>query len=294
MKRYSISHETTYHYATPVELGLHEARLSPVNAPHQKLLEHEIEVTPIPAWTVAFIDHFGNNMQHIAIEHSHDALTVIQRSVVEIDVPRGTLNAGPAWETLREAMLEDDYPDVAEFIYPSPHVILDEAATEFALQAFTPGAPVAEAALKLACLFKSEFTYAPGATTIATTVPEILEGRRGVCQDFAHAMIAGLRALKIPVRYVSGYLKTYAPQRDGGQSPALVGADATHAWVSVWCGPELGWMDFDPTNALAVADEHIAVAYGRDFSDVTPLRGVIVGGGTHTPDVRVTVTHLED
>ncbi len=231
--------------------------------------------------------------KYIAIEHSHDALTVIQRSVVEIDVPRGTLNAGPAWETLREAMLEDDYPDVAEFIYPSPHVILDDAATLFALQAFTPGAPVAEAALKLACLFKSEFTYAPGATTIATSVPEILEGRRGVCQDFAHAMIAGLRALKIPVRYVSGHLKTYAPQRDGEQSPALVGADATHAWVSVWCGPELGWMDFDPTNALAVTDEHIAVAYGRDFSDVTQLRGVIVGGGTHTPDVRVTVTPLE-
>ena len=106
-------------------------------------------------------------------------------------------------------------------------------------------------------------------------------------------MIAGLRALKIPVRYVSGHLKTYAPQRDGEQSPALVGADATHAWVSVWCGPELGWMDFDPTNALAVTDEHIAVAYGRDFSDVTQLRGVIVGGGTHTPDVRVTVTPLE-
>ena len=293
MKRYSISHETTYNYANPVEFGLHEARLSPVNGPHQKLLEHAIEVTPPPTWTAAFIDHFGNNMQHIAIENVHDFLTVIQRSVVEIEVPAGTLDAGPAWETLRDAMIDDEYPHVAEFIYPSPHVILDDAATEFARLAFTPGAPVAEAALKLACLFKSEFTYAPGSTTISTTVPEVLEGRRGVCQDFSHAMIAGLRALKIPACYVSGYLKTYSPSRADDESPALVDAAATHAWVAVWCGPELGWMEFDPTNALAVTDEHISVAYGRDFSDVTPLRGVIVGGGTHTPDVKVNVTRLD-
>lgn len=294
MKRYSVSHETTYNYATPVEFGLHEARLSPVNGPHQKLLEHAIDVSPMPTWSVAFIDHFGNNMQHIAIEHGHEALTVIQRSVVEITVPPGTRSPGPAWETLRNVMIADGfaaYPDVAEFMYPSPHVTLDDAARQFARRAFTPGAPVAEAALKLACLFKSDFAYEPGSTTISTTVAEILADRRGVCQDFAHAMIAGLRGLKIPARYVSGYLKTHGPV--GEQSTALVGADATHAWVSVWCGPDLGWMEFDPTNALAVTDEHIAVAYGRDFSDVTPLRGVIVGGGTHTPDVRVTVTRLD-
>lgn len=296
MKRYSVSHETTYKYGLPVEFGMHTARLSPVSGPRQKLIDHQIDVIPQPTWTVAFTDHFGNGMQHIAIETAHQLLSVTQRSIIEIATPEWSeVPPGPPWETVRDAMIADAfsvYPEAAEFIYPSPLVVFDPAATEFARRAFAAGVPIAQAALNLACMFKAEFAYAPGATTIATSVPEIMTGRQGVCQDFAHAMIAGLRSLRIPARYVSGYLKTYAPPGLETASEPLVGADATHAWVSVWCGPDLGWLEFDPTNALAVTDEHISVAYGRDFSDVTPLRGVIVGGGDHTPGVAVTVELL--
>lgn len=289
MKRYAVTHETKYDYSIPVELGLHTARLSPHTGQNQKLVDHHIDVTPQPAWSVTFRDHYGNTMQHIAIDCVHEALTVTQRSVVEVTSPAWAMvPAGPAWETIRDAMLADAisaYPEVAEFLYPSPLIPATPAAAEFARQAFTAGAPIGHAALELTTLFKSQFAYLPGATTIATPVSEVMEKRQGVCQDFAHAMIAGLRALGLPARYVSGYLKTHAP----AGAPALVGADATHAWVSVWCGSEIGWVDFDPTNALAVTNEHIVVAYGRDFSDVTPLRGVITGGGQHTLGVAVTV-----
>lgn len=295
MKRYSVTHETKYTYDLPVELGLHTARLSPITGLRQKLCAHEIDVAPHPAWSVAFTDHFGNSMQHIAVETSHDMLTVTQRSIVEVVSPDWqAVLPGPAWETVSDGMAADSfpaYPDVAEFIYPSPLAMIDDGATAFARRVFTPGAPLAQAALNLAQLFKAEFAYVPGSTTIATSVPEVFAGRRGVCQDFAHAMIAGLRGLRIPARYVSGYLKTYAPDGMGGNT--LVGADASHAWVSVWCGPELGWLEFDPTNAMAVGDEHIVVAYGRDFSDVTPLRGVILGGGFHRLDVTVNVALAE-
>lgn len=295
MTRYGITHETKYQYGIPVELGLHTARLSPAETANQKLVEHRIDVTPVPAWSVAFQDHFGNSMHHIAIESSHQELVVTQHAIVEITPPNWTEPPpGPAWETIRDAMRADAfplYPDVAEFIYPSPLAPLDWHATDFAQTAFVPGAPIAQATFSLAKAFKAQFAYVPGATTIATPVAEIMSGRKGVCQDFAHAMIAGVRGLGLPARYVSGYLKTHGP----ANTPAagLVGADASHAWVSVWCGPDLGWLEFDPTNALAVTHEHIAVAYGCDFSDVTPLRGVIMGGGDHTLAVGVKVELLD-
>ncbi len=296
MKRYGITHETKYTYGTTVDLGLHTARLSPIENSRQKLLEHQIDVSPQPAWSVAFHDHFGNSMHHIAIETAHQELIVVQRAIVEVTSPDWTeLPSAPAWETVREAMRADAFPafpDVSEFIYASPLVSFDLAATVFAQESFTPGAPLAQAAYALAKSFKAQFAYVPGATTIRTSVPEIMEGRKGVCQDFAHAMIAGLRGLGLPARYVSGYLKTHGPANAEGIT--LIGADASHAWVSVWCGLEHGWLEFDPTNALVVTNEHIAVAYGRDFSDVTPLRGVIMGGGEHTLDVAVRVELLND
>lgn len=288
-RRYAVTHTTHYSYGHPVAFGLHMARLSPAEGPGQRLVSHAVEVTPHPAWAVAFTDHFGNAMQHIAIETAHDALTVTQRTLVDVlPPPWRDLPAGPAWESVRDAMDSDSFsafPAQAEFIHPSPHVPRAAAATAYARASFPPGAPLAAAAFDLARRFKADFAYAPGTTGIETGVGEVMEMRRGVCQDFSHAMIAGLRGLGLPARYVSGYLKTHAGDAD---VPRL-GADATHAWVSVWCGPELAWIGFDPTNALVVADEHIAVACGRDFSDVTPLRGVIMGGGMHTLSVGVTV-----
>jgi len=295
MKRYAVTHETKYTYGLPVELGLHSARLSPMESPRQRLSAHSIDVDPVPAWAVAFTDHFGNSMHHFAIETAHEALIVTQRTIVEVAAAGwAELPPSPNWESIGEMLKADGfpaYPDVAEFLYASPLAPLEFSATEYARGIFTPGAQVLTSAFELARRIKVDFAYSPGATTIATAVAEIMNERKGVCQDFAHAMISGLRGLGIPARYVSGYLKTYAPQ---SQSAALVGADATHAWVSVWCGPDLGWVEFDPTNALVVGDEHIAMAYGRDFTDVTPLRGVIMGGGAHSLSVAVQVDEIQD
>jgi len=296
MKRYAITHETHYAYDLPVTLGLHTARMSPVAGQRQKLVEHRLDIVPQPDWSVVFTDHFGNSMHHIAIQSLHNALTVTQKAVVEVATfPWDILPSGPSWETIRDCFVTDAFPDeigVVEFTYPSPLIPLDKTAETFAREAFIPGAPIAHAALELARRFKEEFAYVPGTTTVTTSVAEIVAERRGVCQDFAHAMIAGLRGLGLPARYVSGYLKTYRATDTMTEMSALVGADASHAWVSLWCGSELGWLEFDPTNALAVKDEHIAIAYGRDFSDVTPLRGVINGGGNHTLTVAVSVELL--
>lgn len=292
MKRYAVRHETKYSYSLPVELGLHMARLSPLNGPLQRRLEYNIDVSPTPAWAMAFNDHFGNGLHHFAIETAHTEFKVVQQTVVEVTAaPWSAASPAPAWETVRDGMRADafpEYPEAAEFIYPSPLIVIDPAATAYAAESFAPGVSPIAAAYDLAKRFKVDFTYAPGSTTIDTAVPEIMAARHGVCQDFSHAMISGLRGLGLPARYVSGYLKTHSAAGTP-EEPALIGADASHAWVSLWCGPDVGWVEFDPTNALIVGEEHIAVAFGRDFTDVTPLRGLITGGGEHTLAVAVKV-----
>jgi len=300
MKRYAVTHTTKYTYGEPVELGLHSARLSPMDSPRQKLLDHMIEVSPTPTWAMVFTDHFGNSMHHITVETPHDELIVTQRTTIDIVPPTWTQTpTGPAWEDVRDSLRADgfpEYPDVAEFVYASPLVPIDDAATAYAAESFKPGSPIIAAAFELTRRFKADFSYSPGSTTISTPVGEIMSARRGVCQDFTHAMISGLRGLGLPARYVSGYLRTYAAPTAGTYTQAnqpLVGADASHAWVAVWCGPDWGWLEFDPTNALMVHDEHIATAFGRDFLDVTPLRGVITGGGQHSLAVAVTVQLLD-
>jgi transglutaminase-like putative cysteine protease len=198
---------------------------------------------------------------------------------------------GPAWQTIRDAMREDGFPDapiVAEFVFPSPLAAPEERATQLARESFADGRPIVAALRALCERIHGEFAYVPNSTDIATQVSEVMRTRCGVCQDFAHVMIAGLRGLGLPARYVSGYLHN----RRVGEG-ARLGADAGHAWVSAWCGETLGWVELDPTNNLFVENEHVVVAYGRDFSDVTPLRGVILGGGTHTLSVGVSVTELD-
>ena len=292
MTGYAIRHETRYAYGTTVDLGLHLLRLTPLALPGQQLLDYRLTVTPEPSRNVAFRDHFGNAVHHLAIERAHDAFAVVLDAEVEVARPDpASLVQGPAWEAVSGAMRSDGFPaqpDVAEFAYASPQATPEPQATRFAAQSFAPGRPIFAAIRELTTRFRRDFTYMPGSTDISTPIETVMMTRRGVCQDFAHAMIAGLRGLGLPARYASGYLRTYPPAGEAERR----GADASHAWVSAWCGEPSGWVDFDPTNDLVVRDEHVVVAYGRDFSDVTPLRGVILGGGQHKLDVAVTVTPL--
>lgn len=289
MRRYTVRHETHYKYGAPVDLGLHQLRLTPVHLGRQSLVQHGVEISPAPDTLSEFTDHFGNGVHCASIETRHDAFSVVLQATVEIADPVAFLADGPVWETVCAAMQGDGFPvppDVAEFTYPSPLAQANADATAYVAQSFPAGALMVPALRDLLARIHADFAYTPGVTDVNTSVGEVMSSRAGVCQDFAHVMIAGLRGIGLPARYVSGYLKTYPPE----SGERLQGADASHAWVSVWCGAEAGWIDCDPTNNLIVGDEHIAVAYGRDFSDVTPLRGVILGGGAHSLSVAVTVT----
>ena len=290
MTRFVVSHKTSYVYRTPVDVGFHLLRVTPLNKPGQRSLGQRLSIVPEPARLNSFIDHFGNVVHHVAVEQIHERLTVTLEAAVEVmrELPR---EEGPTWETIREAMRGDGFPEepmVAEFAFPSPLAAPEERATQFAAQSFTDGRPIVAGLRALCERIHEEFAYVPNSTDIGTQVSEVMTTRRGVCQDFAHVMIAGLRGLGLPARYASGYLHN-RPAEEG----ARLGADAGHAWVSAWCGEALGWIELDPTNNLLVENEHIVVAYGRDFSDVTPLRGVILGGGRHTLSVEVSVTDLD-
>ena len=289
--RYAVSHRTHYAYGSPVDVGLHTLRLTPLDLAGQKIERQQLSIDPRPDQFVAFIDHFGNAVHYASVESTHDQFSVTLDAIVEVarSVPE---DEGPAWEDVREAMRSDGFPaaaTIAEFVFPSPLAVLDDGATRYAAASFPEKRPLLMALRDLTRRIHCDFSYTPNVTTVATSVAEIAANRRGVCQDFSHLMIAGLRGLGLPARYVSGYIMTEAPE--GG--PARQGGDASHAWVSVWCGDELGWIEFDPTNDLIVRDEHVVVAYGRDFSDVAPLRGVILGGGSHLLTVGVTVTALD-
>jgi transglutaminase-like putative cysteine protease len=292
MKRYDVRHETHYSYGTPVDLGLHQLRLTPIDTGRQRLLEHGLEIVPQPDSLRSHRDHFGNEVHHVAIESRHTSFSVVLRATIEVsdanDAP-----AGPVWEDIAGQMRNDGFPvppEIAEFIYPSPLAQQNAAAAAYVGQSFPASAQVVPALRDLLRRMRADFSYTPGVTDVTTTVDQIMTSRTGVCQDFAHVMIAGLRGLGLAARYVSGYLRTYPLETPDGWR----GADASHAWVAVWCGAEIGWLECDPTNDLLVGDEHIAVAYGRDFSDVAPLRGVILGGGQHTLSVAVTVDPLPE
>jgi transglutaminase-like putative cysteine protease len=289
--RYAVRHETRYRYGAPVDLGLHLLRLTPLATPRQRVLRQDLSVEPTPTRVAGFEDHFGNRVHRAAIETTHDHFVATFTAEIEVAPGTAALPIAPPWEAIRSAMSADGFaspPAVAEFAYGSPLAPIETAATAYAAESFAAGRPLAEAARDLTARIHADFSYAPNRTDISTSVGEILDRREGVCQDFAHVMIAGLRGLGLPARYVSGYVRTRSPAGEA----ARVGADASHAWVALWCGTEIGWVEFDPTNDLVVSDEHIVVAYGRDFSDVTPLRGVILGGGTHSLGVAVTVTEL--
>jgi transglutaminase-like putative cysteine protease len=291
MTRYAVRHETRYAYTTAVDIGFHVLRLTPLALPWQRALSHTLAITPQPTHLRAFADHFGNQVHHVNIETTHDGFSVTLDATVEVTDRKGLPETSPAWESVRDAMRMDGFPvppEVAEFCFPSPLASTDKRATAYAAESFAEARPIVGALRELTTRIKRDFAYAPESTDISTRVWLVMDTRQGVCQDFAHVMIAGLRGLGLPARYVSGYIRTRS-----SEEALLIGGDASHAWVSVWCGPEIGWVDFDPTNDLLVGTEHVAVAYGRDFSDVTPLRGVILGGGSHTLKVGVSVIELD-
>lgn len=293
--RYRVRHETEYTYTASVLLSRQLLRLKPRDCPWQSCEKHRVRVTPEPAEWVEFDDFFHNHVVQFALQTPHEELRVDVESLVNV-IPHASqddLDFDLPWEAVRNQLQTgtgEPVLDPSQFLFASPHVPVGRDLAAFARASFPPKRPILQGVMHLTHRIFEEFKFDPAATTIATPVTTVLKEKRGVCQDFAHLQIACLRSLGLAARYVSGYILTNPPP---GQE-RLIGADASHAWVSVYC-PELGWVDVDPTNDLLVDTQHITVAWGRDFSDVSPLRGVILGGGGgHDLEVRVTVMPLAE
>lgn len=293
MKRYRVVHTTSYEYSQPVSLCHNEAHLSPRDCEYQRRLRHQLRIDPLPEVRTQREDYFGNTVAYFAVQEAHQQLTVTATSEVEfLPLARVEEADSPPWDQVRDRLMGDAGPEALaarEFLLDSPMVANSAALAEYARASFSPGRPLLQAARELMERIHSDFVYDPHFTTVATPLSEVMDHRRGVCQDFAHLAIGCLRSMGLPARYVSGYIESQPPP--GG--PRLVGADASHAWASVYV-PGNGWVDFDPTNALLPTAVHITIAWGRDYSDVTPLKGVILGGGKHTLSVAVDVLPMVD
>ncbi|HPU50506.1 MAG TPA: transglutaminase family protein [Burkholderiaceae bacterium] len=286
-RSYEVVHETEYRYERPADSAWQLAHLRPRVTEHQTVSAHRLEVEPLPSEMDAGTDYFGNPVQRFAVPVAHDRLQV--RSVAEVTVvPRPVVAGAPAWERVAQAVAEGDplrRYELVQYCLESPFIGLLDGALALARPDFTPGRDLLAALQALARRIHDQFQFDPDATHIGTPLSEVLQTRRGVCQDFAHLMISAVRSFGLPARYVSGYLLTQPPP---GQA-RLIGADASHAWVSVWCG-DAGWIDLDPTNGKLADQAFITLGWGRDYGDVAPLRGVVWGGGRQLLDVRVTVT----
>lgn len=296
--RYHVLHETRYDYGSPVSLSQQQLHLSPRILSWQRIEEQCVEIEPPPSWRRDGQDAFGNPVSWVAFHAPHDALLIssVMTITVEPHLPKALEDSLP-WEEVRDRLAYDStdpHPedlDATRFLFESPHVRIKHELADYAADCFPPGTPVLVGTKALMAKIFREFKFDPEATTVATPVLEVLEKKRGVCQDFAHLMIACLRSLGLAARYVSGYLLTRPPPG----KPRLIGADASHAWVSVYApGSEFGWVDFDPTNNLLPNTEHITLSFGRDFSDISPLRGIILGGGGAEPEVAVTVFPIDE
>ena len=286
---YRIQHETRYAYAEPTAVSYNEVRLSPLNLPSQTLINKRLIVTPRPSEVTERVDYFGNPTWFVAIDQPHNHMTVRAESHVRIDRPRDVMAIYPSlpWEDARDQMRMRGDPEATaalEFILDSPLIEVDAKLETYACPSFAPGRPLTEAVFDLMQRIHRDFEFQPGTTDAATPLSEVLAHRRGVCQDFAQLGIGCLRSLGLPARYVSGYIETQPPPG----KEKLKGADASHAWFSAFI-PGFGWIDFDPTNNQIPSEQHIVVAYGRDFSDVTPIKGVIFGAGQHELAVAVDV-----
>ena len=284
MTRYALRHATRYRYAYPVDLANHLLHLTPRALPGQVVHSVSLDLTPTPAYRTEGTDHYGNGVSWLSIEAPHAALEVVLDAVVEVGfAPPPPAATTPPWETVRDAALRPDGVAATEFVLPSALAPADAGAGAYVAQSFPPGRPVLAGLLDVTGRIKRDFAFKPGVTTISTPVSQVLSLRGGVCQDFAHLMIAGLRAIGLPARYCSGYVRTRPPP---GQQRRQ-GADQSHAWVGAWLGPQLGWVDLDPTNDLVVADEHVLLGWGRDYADISPVKGILLGGGKQVLEVSV-------
>jgi transglutaminase-like putative cysteine protease len=288
---YKILHRTTYRYRYPVSVGNHVACLKPRLLQHRQLAHSELRIQPPPATCAERVDYFGNTLCFFTVQEPHKELVVEAHSEVAVEgSPEPQLQQSLPWEEAARSLLTDHSHaglEACQFRYESPRIRVRPDFASYALESFKPGRPMQEALLDLTARIHTDFRFDSKVTNVRTTTEEVFRKRRGVCQDFAHLQIACLRSLNLAARYVSGYLRTYPPP---GQ-PRLVGADASHAWVSAYC-PGIGWLDMDPTNNLVPSDGHVTLAWGRDYGDVSPLRGLILGGGAHTLKVAVDMEPL--
>ena len=291
--RYQITHTTEYVYQKPVNTCHNEIHLIPRNFPRQDCLQHQVQIDPIPNDYHERYDFFGNSVASFSINQPHEKLmvTALSEVVVEAEKPQLDFYQDIRWESVCERVHSDEEHENLEarqYLLDSPLVTSTPMLAEYARPSFGKGRFLMEAVHDLMQRIHVDFAYDPHFTTVSTPLEEVLEHRRGVCQDFAHLAIGCLRSQGIPARYVSGYVETLPPP---GQ-PRLVGADASHAWFSVYMH-DRGWLDFDPTNNQMPMDRHVTLAWGRDYSDVTPLKGVIFGGGEHNVNVSVDVHNLD-
>jgi transglutaminase-like putative cysteine protease len=276
------THTTTYLYSDPVSICHTEVHLAPRDGRKQRVLDHNLAIVPMPEATFRHKDYFSNDVTYFSIHEPHQALTISAASLIEME-PGDPLEPclTPAWEQARgEKWRQADLHVLKayQFVFPSPRIAPAPEFAAYAAASFTAGRPLLEAAVDLCHRIYTEFHYDQEATTVATSVAEVMASKRGVCQDFAHFTIACLRSLGLAARYVSGYLR----------SGELVGSQASHAWVSVFC-PGFGWLDLDPTNDQMVNGNHVTLAWGRDYSDVAPVNGVALGGGEQVINVAVAV-----
>jgi transglutaminase-like putative cysteine protease len=285
---FEVSHKTVYRYASPVAQSHHLVHLTPRLHERQRIIRHGLAIAPNPALRTDFTDYFGNPAVSVAIENSHSELLIHSRILIDVTPPPSIdIAASAPWEAVASQLAgAEGAPDldVAQYIPAPHHTPPCPSLLAFAEPSFPPSRPILACAMDLCGRIHGEFAYDSAATDVATTIARILKIRRGVCQDFAHLLLAAMRIMGLPARYVSGYLLTRAP----AGKPKLIGSDASHAWVSVWA-PQVGWVDFDPTNNMMPGEEHITIAYGRDFQDVSPVTGVLLGGGAHQVDVAVDV-----
>ena len=285
----SVSHVTTYRYTMPVETAQHLATIRPLECAWQRVLSHRLKIDPAPAYENAHLDAFGNEVRYFSFDAPHDYLEVTSEATVQLAERWATLDAQatPAWEEVAAVLryrAGEPYVPESEFVFASPNIALAPELRTYGLSIFAPGTPLVAGAIDLMHRLHADFVYAPQATAVDTPAMRAFQLRQGVCQDYAQVMIGCLRSMGLAARYVSGYLRTLPP----AGTPRLIGADASHAWVSVFC-PGFGWVDLDPTNDVLADLDHVTLAYGRDYSDVSLLRGIILGGGDHTVEVAVNV-----
>ncbi|MDR5782136.1 transglutaminase family protein [Caballeronia sp. LZ065] len=288
----AVTHRTTYRYSTPVEIAQHLATIRPLHCPWQQVISHTERIEPVPSYVHSRVDAFGNDVLYFSLDAPHERLSMTSETTVRL-TPRWSAldpDATPPWESVAERLryhAGEAFLAQGEFCYASPNIPLAHAFREYAQASFPAGRPLVAGAIDLMHRIHADFEYKPSSTSVDTPASRAFELRHGVCQDFSQVMIGCLRALGLPARYVSGYLRNDPPP---GQ-PRLIGADASHAWVSVHC-PQSGWIDLDPTNDVLADLDHVTLATGRDYSDVSLLRGMILGGGAHHMDVAVNVLAL--